>query len=209
MSSRKLRLVQAAGKPSPAPEAESANAGEQAVSDYRVNGVVCERLQYVEWLFTKYQKALLSYLSRLLRNDEDASDLLQETYERVLRQPSLDHLETNARAYLYKVATNLVRDRVRQERVRQRDQHQSLEEGELESRQPSPYAQVEWIKAMDLLKEVIHELPPRCRQIFILHRMKHLSYPEIADVMDVSTRTVERNMSLALAHCKSKLREVL
>lgn len=209
MSHSKLRLVETAKQARVKAEQQNQDSDDPGYEAELSAKARDEQLQYIELLFTKYRNTLLGYLSRLTQNDEDASELLQETYERLLKQENLDHLEVNARAYLFKIATNLVRDKARRDKVRQRDQHQSIEDSELVCDQPSPHMHVEWSKAVDLLKEVMQELNPRCRQIFILHRIKHLSYPEIADTLGITTRTVERNMSVALTHCKEKLRGVL
>lgn len=165
--------------------------------------------RYIESLFTKYRSSLESYLTGLMRNDEDAQELLQETYVRLLQQENLDHLETNARAYLFKVATNLVRDRFRREKARQREWHEPFEESEHSDDSAAPAARLEWSTALDQLKTSIAELNPRCRRVFILHRFRHKSYAEIALLLGVTTRTVERDMSAAMAHCRKRLEGIL
>jgi len=165
--------------------------------------------RYIESLFTKYRSPLEGYLIGLLRNDDDAQELLQETYLRLLQQENLDHLETNARAYLFKIATNLVRDRLRRDKVRRRESHEPFEESEYRDESAAPAARLEWSSALDQLKTSIAELTPRCRRVFILHRFKHKSYAEIAELLGVTTRTVERDMSAAMAHCKKRLEGIL
>ena len=56
-----------------------------------------------------------------------------------------------------------------------------------------------------LLESAIRNLPGRCREIFILSKMDGLTYPEIADVLHISIKTVERQIGIGL----SKLRETL
>lgn len=163
--------------------------------------------QYVELLFGKYRSALARYLVKLLHNEADAAELLQETYLRLLEQASLDHLEANARAYLFRVATNLVRDKARRDTVRARGQHDSADEKELVSDQPSPSKQVEWDQTLAKVKRAVLGLKPQCRQIFVMSRFKGMSYPEIAKVLGTTTRTVERNMSMAIAHVKAEIGE--
>lgn len=163
--------------------------------------------QYVELLFGKYRNALAQYLVKLLRNEADAAELLQETYLRLLEQASLDHLEANARAYLFRVATNLVRDKARREKVRARDQHDPAEEIELPSDRPGPSKMAEWDQTLGKVKRAVLGLKPQCRQIFVMSRFKGMSYPEIAKVLGTTTRTVERNMSMAIAHVKAEIGE--
>jgi len=162
---------------------------------------------YLESLFGKYRIALRRYLAKLLHNEEDAADLLQETYLKLIEQASLDHLEANARAYLFRVATNLVRDKARKDKVRAKDQHISTENTELESQRASPYQQAEWDQALMKVNQALLRLKPRCQEIFILHRYRGMSYPEIAKVMRTTTRTIEREMSVAIAQLKASLDE--
>lgn len=172
-----------------------------------VKGTKDSEQQYVELLFGKYRSALAHYLVKLLRNEADAAELLQETYLRLMEQDSLDHLEANARAYLFRVATNLVKDKARREKVRVRDQHEPMDDKELLSDQPCPSKLAEWDQTLANVKRAVLGLKPQCRQIFVMSRFKGMSYPEIAKVLGTTTRTVERNMSIAIAHVKAQLGE--
>lgn len=194
MHKAKLKLVKSGST-----QAEQNSEGNHGVDDSD------SEQQYIELLFDKYRSALEYYLIKLLRNEEDAAELLQETYLRLLEQASLDHLEANARAYLFRVATNLVRDKSRREKVRAKELHVPAEEAELPSDRASPHQQLVWDQALARVKDGILTLKPKCRQIFIMSRYKNMSYPEIAKVMGTTTRTVERNMSIAVAQLKASI----
>src|SRR5579859_2623125 len=65
---------------------------------------------FIQELFERHRLSLYRYLTGLLHSRDEAQEILQETYMRLLRQPSFDHVRANARAYLFQVATNLARD---------------------------------------------------------------------------------------------------
>jgi Sigma-70 region 2 len=65
--------------------------------------------EFARELFERHRLSLYRYLKGLLRSGEEASEILQETYLRLLRQPSFDRVRENARAYLFQTATNLAR----------------------------------------------------------------------------------------------------
>ncbi len=195
MTHSRLRLV---GK-------DTKNRGSQN-SDSRSHTETC---QYVEVLFRKYRDPLKNYLTRLSGSPDDALELLQETYIRLLEQENLDHIETNARAYLFKIATNLVLDKSRKDKARQRDKHQPFLDGVHLDEAPSAAAHVNWSKALESLKDVLKEFSPRCRRVFILHHFRNMAYNEIADLLGVTTRTVERDMSLAMTLCREKLKGII
>ncbi len=165
--------------------------------------------QYIEELFKSYRDVLQRHIYRLLRNKDDAQELMQETFIRAMQQDHLEQQQATTKAYLFKIATNLVIDKARKNARQQRDKHQSCDDVEVVSTLPSPNRQVESQQIMQQLKLVLNELTPRCRQIFILHRFKEMSYSEIAEKMDITTRTVDRQMSIAMTLCRERLRGLL
>ena len=59
------------------------------------------------------------------------------------------------------------------------------------------------------INDSIEELPERCREVFLLSRYENLKYAEIADRLQISVKTVETQMSKALHHLRSRLKEFL
>src|SRR5688572_8438996 len=70
--------------------------------------------EFARELFERHRLSLRRYLTGLVPTREDANEVLQETFLRLLRQPSFEQLRENARAYLFQTATNLARDLFRQ-----------------------------------------------------------------------------------------------
>ncbi len=165
--------------------------------------------EYIEFIYQKYRKPLLRFLSEMLPRQEDAEEILQETYLRLFNRHSRDIVEANIRAYLFKIATNLVRDHFRSNTVRRFGDHVSLEEEILISEFPSPEKQLEWDQAVRIIRKCLLDLDERCRNIFVMHKFRHMSYEEIADVLKISVRTVERNMSISVNYCKCQLEKFL
>ena len=69
-------------------------------------------------VFVRFQRSLLRYLRDLLARREDAEDVAQETYVRLVRAGSLEQSELHIRAFMFRAATNLAYDRFRQRRAR-------------------------------------------------------------------------------------------
>lgn len=74
----------------------------------------------IETLYVAHKDELLSFLRKLLRNPDEAVEVLQETYFRLLNRESVEGLSANAKAYLFSTAKNLVVDRARRRLVRAR-----------------------------------------------------------------------------------------
>lgn len=142
-----------------------------------------------------HRPALLKYVKRMLICAEDAEDIVQESCIRLLRVRDLWRSEREARAVLFKIATNLARDEMRRRKTRRHGHHQPFETLELVAEQEH----VDEILDQDIARQVISQtllrLPARYREVFSLHVDGHLSYRAIARQLGVSTKTVERDMS--------------
>ncbi len=160
-------------------------------------------------LFNNHRGELFRYLLRLVRSKEDASDLVQETYLRAMRQPPVAPLEGFSRAYLFQIATNLARDHYRRQRFRA---HEPLEELPTTA-QPhaagSPVDSAHWEQAIQSLAEALRVMPDPTRQVFLRARIDNRSHAEIARELGISVRTVERRLSEALGSLATRLEGLL
>ena len=161
------------------------------------------RRQFVTRLFERYRGHLLGYLTELLGRVEDAEDVAQESYARLLAADDLDQSGSRARAYLFRIATNLAYDRFRRRRVRGPQDLTEVED--IASADPTPEHIASLEQTLEVVKQVILDLKPRCRQVFLLRTARELSYEDIAARLGVSKRTVEREMQHALERCQRKL----
>jgi RNA polymerase sigma-70 factor (ECF subfamily) len=152
---------------------------------------------YITLLFNKYRGALYRYLTRLVPVD-DAAELVQETYFRLLRHGQTVQLEAMARSYLFQTATNLARDYRRRRSARRADEHVELDEETSGGEDFDPGEQVSAEQVLRALEHAIVGLPRETRTVFLLSRFRDMSYPDIAQFMNLSTRTVARKMAEAM-----------
>jgi RNA polymerase sigma-70 factor (ECF subfamily) len=160
-------------------------------------------------LFKKYRGSLFRYLRGLVPSADDAAELVQESYARLLRQSSVSQLEVVARTYLFQTATNLARDHFRRRLSRSLDSHCDIDDVAIADRARNPEEDLAWHQTIAVIKDGIKHLPPTTRKIFLLSRFRNKSYPEIAAMLGVSTRTVERKMSEAMAALGERFTEAL
>lgn len=185
----------------PAVQAERSRMSEEPES-----GSSRTRAELVERLFTAHRGALFAYLKRLLASSEDAEEIVQETYIRLLKFEDIEQLDDQVRRFLFRIATNLARDRFRQRKARAHDAHLSFDQIDLEAAQESPDEIADWDAGMEVLRQALLDLPPRHRQVFLLHVTENMSYRTIAKHLGVSTKTVERDLAMVLELCQSRLR---
>jgi len=147
-------------------------------------------------LFLLHQKDLMQFLTYKVRCAETAADLTQETYLRIAHHPDIGNIE-NMRAYLFRIANNLALDYLRNQRgLSQRDAGPVTED--LICRQPEPDSVLSDHQQLAFLEQVIYELPPKCRAVFLMSRVEGKSYTEISNELAISSRTVESHMRKAL-----------
>jgi len=177
-----------------------------AMADRREQWSPHDRSKFVERLFAAHRTALMQYLTRLFGSSEDAEEIVQETYIRLLKFEDLGQLDSEVRRFLFRIATNLARDRFRQRKARAHDAHVPYDVIELEGQGEAPEEILDWDTGMAVLKQALLDLPPRHRQVFLLHVTENMSYRTIAKHLGVSTKTVERDLAMVLELCQSRLR---
>jgi RNA polymerase sigma factor (sigma-70 family) len=154
-----------------------------------------ERHEIVARSFERFRRPLLRYLTDLLSRRDEAEDVVQETYVRLMQ---VKQLETGGlRALIFKVATNLAYDRFRQRSAR--GPHGGDDAlVEIASHEPLPERIVAFEQGVEIVKRTLLELKPRCRRVFLLRTAEDLGYDDIAARLRISRRTVEREMQHAL-----------
>jgi RNA polymerase sigma-70 factor (ECF subfamily) len=133
---------------------------------------------------------VLSYAWRMLGDRAEAEDVAQEAMLRLWRiAPEWRAGEAQATTWLYRVATNLATDRLRQ---RKRRRAEALEVGQ-EPADPQPGALSGLIEADRLaaLHAALDTLPDRQRQAVVLRHIEGLTNPEIAAILEIGVEAVE------------------
>lgn len=152
--------------------------------------------EQVAHLYRERARGLRRRLRARLGSDEDASELLNEAFTRLLGARQCGHLR-NPGAFLNRILHNLLIDRSR--RRSSRPAHVRIDdEAELAVAPEQSYA-IELEQVHRRYKEILESLPPRTREVFLLHRVDGLGYKQIAERLDISSRTVEWHVAQAIA----------
>lgn len=142
---------------------------------------------------------LRAFLVQQCRSTDDAEDLVQEIFLRLWRKGA--PLEIRSfKAFAFKMAWNLVKDRSRRSHTRMMSsalppgewQFSDMGEGE-------PSGTVESIQMLGLVAETLAKLRPSTREAFLMYRMEECPRSEIAAQMGISVSMVEKHVSRATA----------
>lgn len=154
-------------------------------------------------LFQEHNQALIRFLMARVDSEQEARDVAQEAYVRMLQLDSHGTVSLLS-SYLFKTAANIAIDRMRNRSVNRRVLRGLGEEG-VESQAASPERILQSRQDIELIERSVAELPPKCRQAFYLHRLHDLGPLEIAARLGVSKRMVHHYLVQAMAHIHSTL----
>jgi RNA polymerase sigma-70 factor (family 1) len=143
-------------------------------------------------LFRNYYLLLIRFASSYLKQEEDADEVVSELFVKLwLKRMELDKI-VNPKVYLYVSVKNACLNFIRNT---SKNKFTSLEEG-LHEHQPasvsySPQTMMEDKQLQAKLDEAVLALPEQRRLIFIMVKVDGLKCREVADIMNLSVRTVE------------------
>ncbi|MGI8826719.1 MAG: RNA polymerase sigma factor [Chloroflexota bacterium] len=159
-----------------------------------------------ERLVLSYQDRLYRFGLRLTGNSQDAEEIAQDAFVRgyhALVQYSPDRIQSlSLQAWLYQIALNVFRNRVRRRRVRQVALNGDVP---VEDRRKLPEHIAEDAEREHELAALITTLPERHRTAVILRHIEGLSYSEVADILDQPVGTVKANVHRGLQTLRTTL----
>jgi RNA polymerase sigma factor (sigma-70 family) len=150
-------------------------------------------------LVEQYTGEIYSYLWRMLRDHQDAEDVLQETFLRAFKSfPGLRD-DSNFRAWLYKIATNAAYTQLKQ-RTR-RESHFAVFIENIQGTNPPPRELVLAVLT------AIESLPSKQQASLMLRKYQNLSYSEIGNVLNCSPDSARANVYQALKRLRAEFTE--
>lgn len=148
----------------------------------------------IDRLVKTYNQPLYRYLRRMLRNSEDAKDVLQNMWLQVCTHIGELREQSSERAYLYRVATNCAYMWLRNEHPS--ESIDGVDESVLQSLHSEPEIEPGQ-ELLARLEQTVLRLPPTQRAVFNLRYHEDLSYEEIAQITQSTVGAAKTNYSLA------------
>lgn len=161
-----------------------------------------EARQRLDLLYRDHASALTRRLRRRVGCGEEASDLVHEAFARLLRAGAFQRLR-EPEAFLGRVVRNLLIDRSR--RLAGKAVHLQIDDAPEVSVRADQADAIEVGQMRDRYREVVASMPPRTREVFLLHRVDELGYKEIAGRLGISVRTVEWHIAEAITRISREL----
>ncbi len=169
-------------------------------------------VKFFELLFFEYYRGMTAYALKFVEDMETARDLVQDVFFYIWEKREVIHIDRSLKSYLFRAVHNACINHLKKE------EHKNHYNRELSLWFAEKFPEDHSFNAYQLLlagdisseiDAIVQGLPEQCRNIFNLSRYKGLKNREIAEIYDISTRTVETQIYRALKALKVGLKHYL
>jgi len=157
-----------------------------------------------EMLFHKYYGHLCLFATKIIKDDASAEEIVQDLFVKLWEKREQLSIETSLKNYLFRSVKNLCLNYIQHNKTKIVHAQSVLSEMESNFSDDNNYPEIDLAFKIE---ESINSLPGKRREIFRLSRQEGLKYHEIAEKLNISIKTVETQMSLAIKTLRDKLRK--
>jgi RNA polymerase sigma-70 factor (family 1) len=161
-------------------------------------------VQAFELFFRKFNVRLCVFANKFLNDPETAQEIVQDAFLRIWEGRSEIDPDDSLKSYIFKTVQNMSINKLRKKKV----ESKYIEIYKMVYVDQHDFSSYELHLANELeehLEDTVSRLPRSCREIFKLSRHEGLKYSEIADILSISPKTVEAQMSKALRILRLRL----
>ncbi|RMD89510.1 MAG: sigma-70 family RNA polymerase sigma factor [Calditrichaeota bacterium] len=160
----------------------------------------------------RYKDQLLNFVYRFVGNQEEAEDIVQETFLRVYRKRKAYKRIAKFSTWIYTIAGNLARTELRRRKRRKlfsvSDMGYEDKDYEITDEGLSPESEVEGIIQEEIIQREINKLSPKFREVIILRDIQELSYEEISKILKVPIGTVKSRVNRGRLKLQNRLKQL-
>ncbi|HLR32228.1 MAG TPA: RNA polymerase sigma-70 factor [Fodinibius sp.] len=161
--------------------------------------------QAFKGLFFDYYYDLCGFASQMTGSKELARDIVQEVFYRIWKGRKEWTIYSSLKAYLFQSVRNEALNQMAWKRRRKQTRDKLAIQKKERRAGPGNGSGTHDKRLINRIWELVAEMPERRRAVFVLHRAQGLSYKEIAEVLEISRKTVENHMGLALSDIREQV----
>jgi RNA polymerase sigma-70 factor (ECF subfamily) len=146
----------------------------------------------LELLVTRYQQPLYAFAYRVMGRSTAAEDAFQETFLKVFRNRASYKTGAPFRPWVYQICLNICRDQLRKDQ--RRPEAELKPELPVLDPSPGPEELSAQSDTSEKIRRAVESLPEKQQEVFVLSYYQSLSYPEIAEILDIPVGTIKSRM---------------
>jgi len=152
-----------------------------------------------EQLFRKFRPGLVAFATSIIGRSNDAEELVHDVFIAIWNRESNDLDPNGIKSYLFTSVKNRCLNFIKKSKLDVTDINDESPVFDANVNAHTSMVAKESEKRIHLL---IDQLPKKCKQVFLMSRMYELSYKEIAEILEITPKTVENQISIALKFLK-------
>ena len=160
--------------------------------------------QAFQVLFKKYYSAMCHFARQFLNDSEMADETVQDMFVKIWEKRESLNIETSVKHYFFRSVRNHCLNQIQHEKIKKQYAKVVLESASHEISPEQYFIEVDLVKRIEAS---IEALPPKRKEIFRLSREQGMKYRDIAETLNISVKTVEAQMGLALKHLRDELKD--
>ncbi len=160
--------------------------------------------QAFQILFKKYYSAMCHFARQFLNDSELAEETVQDMFVKIWEKRESLNIETSVKHYFFRSVRNHCLNQIQHEKIKKQYAKVVLESANHEISPEQYFIEVDLVKRIEAS---IEALPPKRKEIFRLSREQGMKYKDIAETLNISVKTVEAQMGLALKHLRDELKD--
>jgi RNA polymerase sigma-70 factor (ECF subfamily) len=158
-------------------------------------------------LFKKYYEQLYQFAGRYVHDMQSAEEIVQDVFVHIWENRQKFRITTSVKAYLYKAVRNKALNHIKAMNVKSRRMSESS--WQLEQDVRTPEQELESGRVTEAFYAALRQLPERGRQVFLMKKLDGLTYPEIADTLNISENTAKTLVFRSVNTLRKKLGTLL
>lgn len=158
-------------------------------------------------LFNRYYSPLIRFGTSITGDRDLAEDVLQEVFFNIWRQREQLNITTSVKSYLYTATRNRAFNQIKSGSRMTTVEDDTLSQMGSYDPEKDDYDESGAETLKEAIKMGVDTLPPKCKAIFELSRYDNMTYKEIAQYLEISEKTVENQVRIALEKLRRYLRE--
>lgn len=162
-------------------------------------------------IYREYYSRLVNYADRIVHDRQTAESIVQSVFLKIWDQKTSLTIDTSLSAYLFRAVYNKSINSVEHRRITERLLDERTREFYFTTVVQSPEAEqlMSDREINDAIEKAVAGLPEKCREIFVLSKMRGYRNRQIAEELNISEKTVEAQMSIALRKLRAELQWLL